>query len=586
MNLTDEELLLLNNLIYAVSVYERNNPSEAGMLSDADMSELLAKARVGVEGGVDVAYMSDGEWSDVFAAIESNERLMSLDLAANEYDPRTEHTAMCFVDRRGTASAEDDQAYVVFMGTGNHVEWKDNVTGGGVVETDAQRQARKFIEGLPYDGIVVSGHSKGGNKAQYVTITDEEGKISRCVTYDAQGFSKAFVFKHADNIDENAGKITAYATEYDYVNVLLYEIISGANYRYVEANEAVGGFAEYHCPNAFFVMENGEIRLTEMGDFGGPDAWLDEGSAEVIRSFTVFLLNTASEKDLSMILEFVGNTLGDIMGGAEGKTEAEILLELLEPENSEALIATLSYIMRYADAIGEDAMDSLLDVLKATGAGDGVIGMVEFILKNPLIAEGFVARALSSDVVQQIIAYVAYKYGIELTPDTIERFVMCWVAAKGKSIAISYDSTDFITPVPGTAQIRDFTTLKKEELLSAVESIHRIDYPSLHTWGRYSGEEWYFDLGVNRKKNALERCFDDVLDEDGRQLRDMNRVFNREGVIDSKCGRALYAYADRLSGSASDMERLANGLGKVSPSFFVPAINPFLVALSVLRHAR
>lgn len=177
MGLTDEELLLLNTLIYAVSEYESKNPAKVESLDQRDMQGLIecARAAVANAGSGEIVCMSDDEWEDVFAAIESNEDLMSLDLVVNKYDPETEFTSMCFAD-------SSDQAYVVFMGTGNHKEWEDNAHGAHVSDTTAQLEAKNFIDSLQYDDIVVSGHSKGGNKAQYVTITDTEGKISRCVS--------------------------------------------------------------------------------------------------------------------------------------------------------------------------------------------------------------------------------------------------------------------------------------------------------------------------------------------------------------------------------------------------------------------
>lgn len=37
-----------------------------------------------------------------------------------------------------------------------------------------------------YDSITVTGHSKGGNKAQYVTVLSD--KVDRCISMDGQGF--------------------------------------------------------------------------------------------------------------------------------------------------------------------------------------------------------------------------------------------------------------------------------------------------------------------------------------------------------------------------------------------------------------
>ena len=51
-----------------------------------------------------------------------------------------------------------------------------------------------YIKNLPKEygnNITVTGHFKGGNKAQYVTIVTD--RIGRCVSFDGQGFSKEFL---------------------------------------------------------------------------------------------------------------------------------------------------------------------------------------------------------------------------------------------------------------------------------------------------------------------------------------------------------------------------------------------------------
>lgn len=66
--------------------------------------------------------------------------------------------------------------------------------------------------------IYVSGHSKGGNKAQYVGVL-RGSEIEHVYSFDGQGFSRAFVNRYQDEIDIYADKITNICNEFDYINV-------------------------------------------------------------------------------------------------------------------------------------------------------------------------------------------------------------------------------------------------------------------------------------------------------------------------------------------------------------------------------
>lgn len=60
-----------------------------------------------------------------------------------------------------------------------------------------------LINSLGYKNIVVSGHSKGGNLAEYVALLSDN--VVRAISYDGQGFSNDFYEKHR-NINRNKSK--------------------------------------------------------------------------------------------------------------------------------------------------------------------------------------------------------------------------------------------------------------------------------------------------------------------------------------------------------------------------------------------
>ena len=81
--------------------------------------------------------------------------------------------------------------------------------------------------------IIVSGHSKGGNKAQYITISSD--LVDECYSFSGQGFSPEAInyFKsiHRD-FDANRQKIHSFSSYNDYVNVLGIPIVPFNNIHY------------------------------------------------------------------------------------------------------------------------------------------------------------------------------------------------------------------------------------------------------------------------------------------------------------------------------------------------------------------
>ncbi|HOO28638.1 MAG TPA: DUF2974 domain-containing protein, partial [Lachnospiraceae bacterium] len=144
--------------------------------------------------------------------------------------------AVCFAEN----GSED--ATVVFRGTGGEYEaWRDNLYGEYMAETDMQKLASDFIVydcGI-YENITVSGHSKGGNLAQYVTAVCPD-KIDRCVSYDGQGFGEKFFEKNGAAVSTAASKIISVSAHNDFVNILLTPI---AGKRIFVENSGTGAYA-------------------------------------------------------------------------------------------------------------------------------------------------------------------------------------------------------------------------------------------------------------------------------------------------------------------------------------------------------
>lgn len=125
--------------------------------------------------------------------------------------------AICYTD------ALDDNALVVFRGTGATNEaWTDNFEGGFETDTKMQTLAYDFVRnecGI-YENITVTGHSKGGNMSQYVTVMCG-GMVAKCVSFDGQGFNEEFIRNNKQKVDVASKKIKSVAAYNDFVNILL-----------------------------------------------------------------------------------------------------------------------------------------------------------------------------------------------------------------------------------------------------------------------------------------------------------------------------------------------------------------------------
>ncbi|HAG70327.1 MAG TPA: hypothetical protein DCL38_10215 [Lachnospiraceae bacterium] len=151
------------------------------------------------------------------------------------------------------------EAAVVFRGTGGTYEaWLDNVRGEFIVDTKMQKMAEDFVkyDCGEFEDLTVSGHSKGGNLAQFVTVTCAD-RISRCVSFDGQGFNSEFLKVHEKEIEKARDKIHSVCANNDYVNILLNSIAGETVYIRNKDSSPVGAHCSYSLLKYGKFDENG-----------------------------------------------------------------------------------------------------------------------------------------------------------------------------------------------------------------------------------------------------------------------------------------------------------------------------------------
>lgn len=140
----------------------------------------------------------------------------------------------------------EDGVYVAYRGTGDG-RWPDNGEGFTQKSTDMQEDAQAYFDyvvekfGLDKSdkNLYVTGHSKGGNEAQYVMMTSKyNDEIDACYSIDGQGFSaEAIKYFQEHNFDgkydELLKRMYSINGENDYVHPLINPIIPKENTYYV-----------------------------------------------------------------------------------------------------------------------------------------------------------------------------------------------------------------------------------------------------------------------------------------------------------------------------------------------------------------
>ncbi len=245
------------------------------------MDTFLAQC-MGNQISVDDYYLPDGSFDmqrayAAYSASGSPNASVKILCSAYLHDENFQNVTIMDVDETNgaviTHNASSNTYTVSFCGTRNgYGEWTDNADGLLHDASQAQRNAATYFDMWsrrfdPDANVVVTGHSKGGNKAQYVTMfSDNRGMIDQCVALDGQGFSDeamAEMQSHED-FETQRSKISLVCGEDDYVHVLGNRLALPEQTYYLQCNNRVsyeGGdaFMQDHQVAKLFVNANGQF---------------------------------------------------------------------------------------------------------------------------------------------------------------------------------------------------------------------------------------------------------------------------------------------------------------------------------------
>lgn len=147
---------------------------------------------------------------------------------------------------------ENGNLYVAFRGTGDR-RWGDNGQGYVDESTDMQETAKEYFDHVvgnnKHNNLYVTGHSKGGNEAQYVTMTSKyQDEITNCYSMEGQGFSDDAIkkFKQNPKYKDVLSKIYSINSDNDPVHKLIGVIVPEENTYYVNTHyQSLSGENEF-----------------------------------------------------------------------------------------------------------------------------------------------------------------------------------------------------------------------------------------------------------------------------------------------------------------------------------------------------
>jgi len=386
--LTYEELILLDNLIYLewdVKEDESLINLVYDLLNKGEFNKLMNNV------GNCIIKMPESEWVNILNQIINKPNLRNLRIK-NVANYRNGMRFACFVD-------DENNATVVFRGTSTTKEWDDNGQGAYEYDTIQQIDALNYINSLSYNNIIVTGHSKGGNKAQYVTVLSS--KISNCVSINGQGFSNEFISKYKDQINKNKSKIISINGKYDYVNCLFNSIVGECHY--IKTESQINPFY-YHKAN-ILLDDNGDLRQeTNEAIF-----------SKIINKFSNTLLSDMPEEIQNLTINGMIGVIelilckGEIKGNIL-KVAGELLIMLCY-ENCvkykgifniaykvlEVLILPLLFWEDFIKIEEIKSKEPLENIIKGiTISGRGIIKKIEIIDKNQISLIDNISKAVNN----------------------------------------------------------------------------------------------------------------------------------------------------------------------------------------------
>ncbi len=444
-----EELLLIENLTYIpdikpfVYIMDGKGMTVEKYLNQIDTDALIDDMDY-------TTYVNGKDWRNIINAIRLNPEILKAHIAETHLDEAYKGgggVSAVFLNKH------TKEAVVAFRGTALN-EWKDDFIAANEVDSLQQVNALEWYKTIyerleleKYD-VTVIGHSKGGNKAKYITILNNTPK--RCISFDGQGFSDKFFEHYKKKILDRQDLIENHNVDYDYVNILMNDI--GAKTYYIGFDYKKGGFAEAHCPNKFFHFNDDytfEMRINPNGQ--SPEMQiLDQFINSMVRS-------AINDKERSESNELVGKLVEKAFSiGTNDITPTSFITYLCDTVGEEKYIDNAAYLLSFAlkyTKTNKEFMKALRDIMIHFKA-DAILNVVDMLdelvnskkLSALINISNFLILHVNKPLVKKIQSIARKKYNAELTKEQICKVLQIVSLTKNmlKTLEINMDGSDLV----------------------------------------------------------------------------------------------------------------------------------------------
>ena len=229
----------------------------------------------------------------------------------------------------------------------------------------------------------------------YQAIND----IDKCVSFDGQGFSTAFLEKYCDDIAKRSDKITSYCPTVSFVGALLNDI-PGINQIYIDIGEPDAMLIGYHMP-AELVDAEGEFKKK-----GVPS--LEYQILKTFTSSSVAILEKLPGIDEHQAAEILGNILKRIID--DGELDKDDIKSIISDENSCALLIILLAEVLPAMAVTLASPEYIIATETVNEISNSIVGVQDLIEKGKL---GEALEEVGESVSKIVVALKMFGMGME-----------------------------------------------------------------------------------------------------------------------------------------------------------------------------
>ena len=441
-----DELLFLENLTYLenipplLKITNFKNKTIKELVNSIDLSKL--------DSNIDyAAYITGDDWKNELLAIKANNNLLETKILDTHLDT-------AFGGGLGLSAIfineENKEAVIAFRGTAK-AEWTDDFLGANQIDSLQQINALEWYKSV-YEKyklknyyITVIGHSKGGNKAKYVTILNDT--INRCVSFDGQGFSDKFMDYYKSEIIKRQDVIENHNIDFDYVNILMNDI--GKKTFYFGFGYGKGGFAESHCPNTFFnFSEDGKYKMEVNPNGQRPEM-------QILKQFINSMIRSAeTDKDRSKNNMLVGSLVENAFGIGSEMSTSDFITYLCDMVGNEEYIDNAAYVLAFAIKYAKEnknflkALKDIMTHFNAIALVD-TINMLEDIVNSKKLnfllgVSNFLITHVNKIVVKKIQNVAKKNYDVDLTKEQITKVLalVSIIKEKIKTLEVNYNGSD------------------------------------------------------------------------------------------------------------------------------------------------